>query len=136
MKNEMRKTLGIRQNNMRDPADNALSLDEPLVDGSGSTLGDTINDDDIQDWLDVEGEGQWKDLHVAIGRIKSENVRKALIAYYWVGKSSTQIANDCGVTGAEIIRRINRGLFLLRNDNAIKKLAADNDSRYDMPKEK
>jgi RNA polymerase sporulation-specific sigma factor len=124
IRREIRRALGILSSK-RDPIDTALPLDAPLNDdeADSATLGDTIAAKEQPDRL--EDKELSEAVRAAVGRIRNDNDRSAIEAYYWDGKTEGQIAEDCGVTGGAIGDRLYRGYRSLRRDSTLLKWVVD-----------
>jgi len=133
IKNELRRALGINASSKRDAADTARSLDEPLYsDSKGNvTLGDTVAAVEQPDWLGEEG--RQRAIRAAVGRMRDESARSAIVAYYWVGKTAGktlgQVAGDCGILANTFGAQLHKGRTLLRKDRTLRAWIAGNDCR-------
>ena len=118
-----------------DPLNHCTSLDTPLDDEEGgATLGDLCADSAaLADIQDVEGRLYAEQLHKAIDtalakltREEADVIRRRF--YRW--QSMPQIANDCGISCAEVYCISQRAMRKLRSDRALRRWYDEITPRY------
>jgi RNA polymerase sigma factor (sigma-70 family) len=126
IKREMRRALGI-SSSKRDASLYASSLDAPLIDDSEDiTLLDTLAAPEEKD-NPLERNELREAVRSAVERMKHDDARRAIEAYYWEGKTEEQIGEAGNVTKQNISNLLYRGYRELYNDTKLRRWAVDYD---------
>lgn len=104
---------------------NTISLDAPISDTEGLTLGDTVRDEASDEAfnkieIDVIGESFWKDIEKL-----SEQEKTVLIGCYKLNKSYGVIAEDLGVSTERVRQIKQKALRKLRKSPHIREYGAE-----------